>query len=180
MTVCDGPVPGALSKRERGGRSGRGRRFELGDQAGVEGHHAVVVGVIGVLAQEVEHLPVAVGGLPAVAPRLVHHAEPVPAVVHFRVARQQRAGGGLGPIRMMLLHKVADQPQSTASGLWPPLAHGVFAPEIPGSAIYGRCPPRSSRMNYYHAARTPARAPTEPPWKEPPSPALIDQVRSIL
>jgi uncharacterized protein with PhoU and TrkA domain len=41
------------------------------------------------LADEVDHLAIAVGRLSAVAARLVHHSEAVPAVVHVGEADQQ-------------------------------------------------------------------------------------------
>jgi hypothetical protein len=99
-----------------GGRSGRRRWIEFGDQAGVEGHETVVVGVVRVLTQELEHTAVAVGGLAVIAALLLHHAEPVPTVmprmpphdVHLRVARQQRAGGSLGFVELVGLYEVDD------------------------------------------------------------------------
>ena len=60
---------------------------------------------------------------------------------------------------------------------------GVPTLETAGKRGIGSAATGTAKTDYYlnyQAARTPARAPTEPPWKEPPRPALTDQVRSIL
>jgi len=56
--------------------------------------------VVGMLADEVDHLAIAVGRLSAVAARLVHHSEAVPAVVHIGEADQQVACGRLGLVEL--------------------------------------------------------------------------------
>ena len=61
-------------------------------------HGGVVV--VGMLADEVDHLAIAVGRLSAVAARLVHHSEPIPAVVHVGEADQQVACGRLGLVEL--------------------------------------------------------------------------------
>jgi hypothetical protein len=52
------------------------------------------------LADEVDHLAIAVGSLSAVAARLMHHSEAVPAVVHIGEAEEQVACGGLGLVEL--------------------------------------------------------------------------------
>jgi hypothetical protein len=81
------------------GRSGRDRRIESADELGELPDHAGIVAV-GMLADEVDHLAIAVGRLSAVAARLVHHSEAVPAVVHVGEADQQVACGRLGLVEL--------------------------------------------------------------------------------
>jgi uncharacterized protein with PhoU and TrkA domain len=69
------------------GRSGRDWRIESFDQLGELFDHAGIV-IVGMLADEVDHLAIAVGRLSAVAARLVDHSEAVPAVVHVGEADQ--------------------------------------------------------------------------------------------
>ena len=76
-------------------RSRRRGRIELVDELGeLLGHGGIVV--VGMLADEVDHLAIAVGGLSAVTARLVHHSEAVPAVVHVGEASEQVACSRLG------------------------------------------------------------------------------------
>src|SRR5271168_574692 len=56
--------------------------------------------VVGVVPDECDHLAVTVGGLPAVAARLVHHSEAIPAVVHVGEAAEQVACSRLGPVKL--------------------------------------------------------------------------------
>jgi hypothetical protein len=79
-------------------RSGGHWRIEPVDELGELLEHAIVV--VGMLTDEVDHLAIAVGRLSAVAPRLVHDSEVVPAVVHVGETDQQVAGGRLGLVEL--------------------------------------------------------------------------------
>ena len=83
----------------KSGRSGRRGRIEPFNEVGELLDHAGVI-VVGMLADEVDHLAIAVGRLSAVAARLVHHSEAVPAVVHVGEADQQVACGRLGLVEL--------------------------------------------------------------------------------
>lgn len=83
-----------MSGRVDSDSAGRGR-VELCDQP-VEGVFQLRLVLIGVSADEVDDLPVTLGGVFVIAARFVDHPEPVVAVVHFGVANQQVACGGLG------------------------------------------------------------------------------------
>ncbi len=65
----------------KSGRSGRRGRIEPFNELGELLEHACII-VVGMLADEVDHLAIAAGRLSAVAARLVHHSEAVPTVVH--------------------------------------------------------------------------------------------------
>src|ERR1700722_3618900 len=56
--------------------------------------------VVGVLPDECDHLAVTVGSLPAVAARLVHHSEAIPAVVHVGEAAERAARSRLGLVKL--------------------------------------------------------------------------------
>src|SRR5260370_30250674 len=91
-------MSGALAERERwgaapkSGRSGRHGRIELFNELGELLEHACII-VVGMLADDVDHLAIAVGRLSAVAARLVHHSEAVPA------RRARRGSGPAGRVR---------------------------------------------------------------------------------
>src|SRR5260370_6431875 len=76
-------MSGALAERERwraapkSGRSGRHGRIELFNELGELLEHACVI-VVGMLADAVDQLAIAVGRLSAVATRLVHHSAAIP------------------------------------------------------------------------------------------------------
>jgi hypothetical protein len=61
--------------------------FEFRD-AVLEGLLEVWVVLVGMLADELEDLAIAVGGLFVLAASLVHHSQPVIAVMYFRIAFQ--------------------------------------------------------------------------------------------
>jgi hypothetical protein len=69
-------------------RSGFGWRVEAIHELDEHFLEAVLV-VVGVVPDECDHLAVTVGSLPAVAARLVHHSEAIPAVVHVGEAAEQ-------------------------------------------------------------------------------------------
>ncbi len=71
-----------------------GRRIELGDELD-EGAAERWVVAFGLRSDDLEDLAVAIGGLFFFTARLMHHAEPVPPVVHFGEAFQEIACGGL-------------------------------------------------------------------------------------
>jgi hypothetical protein len=75
-------------------RSSGGWRVEPRDQ---RGELLLVAGfvVVWVLAHDIGHFSVAVGGLPVLTARLMHHAEAIPAVSHFGISYQEIAGGRL-------------------------------------------------------------------------------------
>jgi hypothetical protein len=81
------------------GRSGRCRRIESIDQLGEVFDHGGVV-VVGMVADEVNHLTIAVGRLSAVAARLVHHSEAVPAIMDVGKAQEQVACSRLGLVEL--------------------------------------------------------------------------------
>src|SRR6202045_1745443 len=56
--------------------------------------------VVGVVPDECDHLAVTVGSLPAVAARVVHHSEAIPAVVHVGEAAEQVACSRLGLVKL--------------------------------------------------------------------------------
>src|SRR6202050_3434556 len=56
--------------------------------------------VVGVVPDEGDHVAVTVGSLPAVAARLVHHSEAIPAVVHVGEAAEQVACSRLGLVKL--------------------------------------------------------------------------------
>ncbi len=89
----------ALVERERLGRSGRHWRIEPFNELGELFDDGGVV-VVGMLADEFDHLAIAVGRLSVVAAHLVHHSEPIPAVVHVGEADQQVACGRLGLVEL--------------------------------------------------------------------------------
>ena len=89
----------ALVERERLGRSGRRWRIEPFNELGELFDDGGVV-VVGMLADEFDHLAIAVGRLSVVAAHLVHHSEPIPAVVHVGEADQQVACGRLGLVEL--------------------------------------------------------------------------------
>ena len=81
------------------GHSGRNGRIEPFDKlCELFGHASVVV--VGMAADEVDHLAIALGRLPAVAARLVDHSEAIPAIVHVGEADQQVARGCLGLVEL--------------------------------------------------------------------------------
>ena len=98
-------MAGAPWRAERSCRHGG---TELVDESGEPFGGGGVV-VVGMLADEVDHLAIAVGRLAAVAARLVHHSEPVPAVVHVGEADQQVACGRLGLVEPCGADKVPRQ-----------------------------------------------------------------------
>ena len=57
-------------------------------------------------ADNFDHLTVAVRCLPFLAPRLVHHYEAIPSVVHVRKALKEIASGGLGLFQLTGFHEV--------------------------------------------------------------------------
>src|SRR5882672_2575881 len=73
-------------------RSGCGWRVEAIHELDEHFLEAGLV-VVGLVSDECDHLAVTVGSLPAVAARLVHHSEAIPAVVHVGGA------GGVQPPR---------------------------------------------------------------------------------
>jgi hypothetical protein len=95
MVALQAPSPSVSD----GGDSGNDRRIEPFNELGELLDHAGVVAV-GTLANEVDHLAIAVGRVAAVAARLVHHAEPVPAIVHIGEAQEQVVCGRLGFIEL--------------------------------------------------------------------------------
>jgi hypothetical protein len=73
------------------GRSGRNGRIEPFDKpCELFGHASVLV--VGIAADEVDHLAIAFGRLSAIAARLVDHSKAIPAIVHVGEADQQVAG----------------------------------------------------------------------------------------
>src|SRR5580704_206207 len=62
--------------------------------------------VVGVVPDECDHLAVTVGSLPAVAARLVHHSEAIPAVVHVGEAAERVACSRLGLVKLCSANQV--------------------------------------------------------------------------
>ncbi len=89
---------GALTERERQ-RSGSDWRVEPIRELD---EHVLEVGVVvvGMLPDERDHLPVAVGGLSVFTTGLVHHAEAVVAVVNLGEPHLEVAGGLLGLVEL--------------------------------------------------------------------------------
>jgi hypothetical protein len=79
--------------------SGGGWRVEPVDEFDEHVLEAGVV-VVGVLPDERDHLPIAVGGLSVLATGLVHHAEAVVAVVDLGEPHLEVAGGLLGLVEL--------------------------------------------------------------------------------
>ena len=63
----------------------------------MEGGFELRLVLIGVSADEVDDLAIAVGGLFVIAARLVDHPQPIVSIVYFGVAHEQIAGGLLQP-----------------------------------------------------------------------------------
>jgi hypothetical protein len=71
------------------------RWIEFVDQRGKFGLEALVV-VVGTLAHDVAHFPIAIGGLAVLTAGLVHDAEAVPAVRLMRISNDQVARCSVG------------------------------------------------------------------------------------
>src|SRR5579864_1117248 len=94
--VCDGGGFVALTEWPRSGGDWRVEAIDEFDEHVLE---AGVV-VVGVLPDERDHPPIAVGRLAVLATGLVHHAEAIVAVVHLGEPRQEIAGGLLGLVEL--------------------------------------------------------------------------------
>src|SRR5215469_18593818 len=77
--MCEGSVLFSLAELDLGACSGSALWIEPCDQFGKFGFEALVV-VVGTLAHDVTHHPIAIGGPAVLAAGLVHDAEAVPAV----------------------------------------------------------------------------------------------------
>ena len=88
-----------MERKRRGPRSGGAWRVEPADEFDEHVLEAGVV-VVGVLPDERDHLPIAVGGLSVLTTGLMHHAEAVVAVVDFGEPRLEVAGSLLGLIEL--------------------------------------------------------------------------------
>jgi hypothetical protein len=88
-------------------RSGRRGRIELVDEPHELFSDGGVV-VVGMLADEVDHFAIAVGGLSGVAARLMHHSEAVPAVMHVGETDQKVTCGCLGLVEPVGADEVHD------------------------------------------------------------------------
>jgi hypothetical protein len=87
------------------GRSGRNGRIEPFDKpCELFGHASVLV--VGIAAEEVDHLAIAFDRLSAIAARLVDHSKAIPAIVHVGEADQQVAGGCLRLVELGGANKV--------------------------------------------------------------------------
>src|ERR1700675_2863206 len=86
-------------------RSGGGRRVEPIHELDKHVLEAGVV-VVGVLPDERDHFPIAVGSLLVLATGLIDHAEAIVAVVHLGEPHQEVAGGLLGLVELAGTHEV--------------------------------------------------------------------------
>lgn len=83
----------------------RRRRIELGDQL-FEGRRELRLVLLGMGADELDHLPVAVrGGFPF-SPRFVDDAEAIVSIMHIGIALKQLARGLLGLIELAGVYEV--------------------------------------------------------------------------
>ncbi len=89
---------GTLTERERQ-RSGSDWRVEPIHELD---EHVLEVGVVvvGMLPDERDHLPIALGSLPVLATGLVDHSEAIVAIVHVGEQHQEVAGGLLGLVEL--------------------------------------------------------------------------------
>ena len=89
---------GAFTERERQ-RSGSDWRVEPIHELD---EHVLEVGVVvvGMLPDERDHLPIALGSLPVLATGLVDHSEAIVAIVHVGEQHQEVAGGLLGLVEL--------------------------------------------------------------------------------
>ena len=87
---CNGGVVCALVEHDHSGAAIRlcGWRVEAIHELDEHFLEAGLV-VVGVVPDECDHLAVTVGSLPAVAARLVHHSEAIPAVMHMGEALEE-------------------------------------------------------------------------------------------
>jgi hypothetical protein len=100
--LCDTQEPESLHKE-----SGCGWRIEFFDPA-LESPFKVWVVLVGMLTGELDDFAIAISGLFVLTASLVHHAQPIIAVVHFRVAFQQVARGGFRLIELAIVYEVHD------------------------------------------------------------------------
>jgi hypothetical protein len=91
----------------RGLRTGAGFRVELGNEP-MEGVGELGFVLIGVRADELNHLAIAVGGLLILTAGFIDHPQPIVAVVHIGEAHQEFASGALSFIEPTFAHERDD------------------------------------------------------------------------